>query len=29
MKNRGHFLYKGNLGEVMDFENSMKGFCEV
>lgn len=28
MKNRGHFLYKGNLGEVMDFENSMKGFCE-
>ena len=24
----GHFLYKGNLGEVMDFENSMKGFCE-
>ena len=20
MKNRGHFLYKGNLGEVMDFE---------
>lgn len=28
MKNRGHFLYKGNLEEVMDFESSMRAFCE-
>lgn len=28
MKSRGNFLYKGNLGEVMDFENSMRSFCE-
>lgn len=29
MKNRGHFLYKGSLGEIMKFETSMNGFCEL
>lgn len=29
MKNRGHFLYKGSLGEIVKFETSMNGFCEL
>lgn len=29
MKNRGHFLYKGSLGQIMKFENSMESFCDV